>query len=55
MNIRLTTRALVSFGRIPYSIGRLTKKDWAFVAQNLSGGGRQSVAEMVNEAGMGIK
>src|SRR6476660_969091 len=31
MNVRLTVRELVSFGRFPYSQGRLTKEDWAFV------------------------
>ncbi|PLT33954.1 ABC transporter ATP-binding protein [Bacillus sp. V5-8f] len=31
INIRLTVRELVSFGRFPYSQGRLTKEDWRFV------------------------
>jgi iron complex transport system ATP-binding protein len=31
VNIRLTVRELVSFGRFPYSQGRLTKKDWEHV------------------------
>ncbi|MDA1477855.1 iron ABC transporter ATP-binding protein [Bacillus changyiensis] len=31
INIRLTVRELVSFGRFPYSQGRLTKADWTFV------------------------
>jgi len=31
VNLRLTIRELVSFGRFPYSQGRLTKEDWAFV------------------------
>ena len=31
INVRLTVRELVSFGRFPYSQGRLTKEDWAFV------------------------
>jgi iron complex transport system ATP-binding protein len=31
INIRLTIRELVSFGRFPYSQGRLTKDDWEFV------------------------
>ncbi|RFU63834.1 iron ABC transporter ATP-binding protein [Peribacillus glennii] len=31
INIRLTIRELVSFGRFPYSQGRLTKEDWMFV------------------------
>ncbi|NLX61168.1 MAG: ATP-binding cassette domain-containing protein, partial [Tissierellia bacterium] len=57
INIRLTVRELVSFGRFPYSQGRLTKEDWEKVDQaikymklediqhkyldNLSGGQRQ--------------
>jgi len=28
INLRLTVRELVSFGRFPYSQGRLTKEDW---------------------------
>ncbi|MGE8204877.1 ABC transporter ATP-binding protein [Heyndrickxia sp. NPDC080065] len=31
INIRLTIRELVSFGRFPYSQGKLTKEDWKFV------------------------
>ncbi|WP_082676354.1 iron ABC transporter ATP-binding protein [Shouchella shacheensis] len=31
INIRLTIRELVSFGRFPYSQNRLTKEDWGFV------------------------
>ncbi len=31
INLRLTVRELVSFGRFPYSQGRLTKEDWKFV------------------------
>lgn len=31
INIRLTIRELVSFGRFPYSQSRLTKEDWEFV------------------------
>src|SRR3954470_21682531 len=31
INVRLTVRELVSFGRFPYSQGRLTKDDWKFV------------------------
>ncbi|GMX62529.1 ATP-binding cassette domain-containing protein [Paenibacillus elgii] len=31
IGIRLTVRELVSFGRFPYSQGKLTKDDWAFV------------------------
>ena len=28
MNVKLTVRELISFGRFPYSQGNLTKKDW---------------------------
>ncbi|WP_010269090.1 iron ABC transporter ATP-binding protein [Paenibacillus senegalensis] len=31
INIRLSVRELVSFGRFPYSQGRLSKEDWEFV------------------------
>ncbi|NEW07460.1 ABC transporter ATP-binding protein [Paenibacillus sp. SYP-B3998] len=31
INVRLTVRDLVSFGRFPYSQGKLTKEDWEFV------------------------
>lgn len=31
INVRLTIRDLVSFGRFPYSQGKLTKEDWAYV------------------------
>ena len=31
VNVRLTVRELISFGRFPYSQGRLTKEDWVFV------------------------
>ena len=31
INIRLTIRELVAFGRFPYSQGRLTKEDWRYV------------------------
>ncbi|MBP1966117.1 ABC transporter ATP-binding protein [Paenibacillus aceris] len=33
INVRLTVRDLVSFGRFPYSQGKLTKADWQFVDQ----------------------
>ena len=33
INVRLTVRELVSFGRYPYSKGRLTKEDEAYVDQ----------------------
>ncbi|MEH7746221.1 ABC transporter ATP-binding protein [Neobacillus drentensis] len=35
MNVRLTIRELVSFGRFPYSKGRLTEDDERIVAQSL--------------------
>ncbi|MCK1994358.1 ABC transporter ATP-binding protein [Peribacillus muralis] len=31
INIRLTIRELVAFGRFPYSQGKLTKEDWSYV------------------------
>ncbi|MGE7778503.1 ABC transporter ATP-binding protein [Peribacillus sp. NPDC097264] len=31
INIRLTIRELVAFGRFPYSQGKLTKEDWIYV------------------------
>lgn len=31
INLRLTVRELVSFGRFPYSQGRLTQEDWHYV------------------------
>jgi len=31
INIRLTIKELVSFGRFPYSQGKLTKEDWLYV------------------------
>lgn len=33
INVRLTIRELVSFGRFPYSQGRLTKEDWNYVEE----------------------
>lgn len=33
VNVRLTVRELVSFGRFPYSQGRLTGEDWTYVDQ----------------------
>ncbi|NLK22264.1 MAG: ABC transporter ATP-binding protein [Epulopiscium sp.] len=36
INIRLTIRELVSFGRFPYSQGRLTKKDWKYIDEAIS-------------------
>jgi len=36
MNVRLTVKELVSFGRFPYSKGRLTKEDEAFVDQAIA-------------------
>src|SRR5690554_168620 len=31
INLKLTIRELVSFGRFPYSQGRLTEEDWEYV------------------------
>ncbi|KUP32356.1 MULTISPECIES: petrobactin ABC transporter ATP-binding protein YclP [Bacillus] len=36
INIRLTIKDLVSFGRFPYSQGRLTEEDWVYINQALS-------------------
>ena len=36
INIRLTIRELVSFGRFPYSQGRLNKEDWKKVDEAIS-------------------
>lgn len=36
INIRLTVRELVSFGRFPYSKGNLTKKDWEYVDEAIT-------------------
>lgn len=36
INLRLTVRDLVSFGRFPYSEGRLTEEDWFYVDQAIS-------------------
>ncbi|MEC1683425.1 petrobactin ABC transporter ATP-binding protein YclP [Bacillus mojavensis] len=36
INIRLTIKDLVSFGRFPYSQGRLTEEDWFHINQALS-------------------
>ncbi|WP_078551401.1 ABC transporter ATP-binding protein [Bacillus alkalicellulosilyticus] len=33
LNIRLTVKDLVAFGRFPYSKGKLTKEDWVYVNQ----------------------
>ncbi|WP_257348685.1 ABC transporter ATP-binding protein [Pseudalkalibacillus decolorationis] len=33
VNIRITIRELISFGRFPYSQGRLTSKDWKYVEE----------------------
>ncbi|MGU3473737.1 ABC transporter ATP-binding protein [Paenibacillus sp. D51F] len=33
INVRLTVRELVSFGRFPYCQGRLRKEDWAYVEE----------------------
>lgn len=36
INVRLTVRDLVSFGRFPYSQGRLTRDDWQHVEQAIA-------------------
>ncbi|MEC1373170.1 ABC transporter ATP-binding protein [Heyndrickxia oleronia] len=36
INIRLTVRELVSFGRFPYSQGKLTKEDWVYVDESIA-------------------
>ncbi|PKR83987.1 iron ABC transporter ATP-binding protein [Heyndrickxia camelliae] len=36
LNIRLTVRELVSFGRFPYSKGKLTKEDWRYVDEAIA-------------------
>ncbi|WP_017729171.1 iron ABC transporter ATP-binding protein [Halalkalibacterium ligniniphilum] len=36
LNIRLTIKDLVSFGRFPYSQGNLTKEDWKFVEEAIA-------------------
>ncbi|MCD2476122.1 iron ABC transporter ATP-binding protein, partial [Staphylococcus aureus] len=36
INIRLTIKDLVSFGRFAYSQGRLTEEDWVHINQALS-------------------
>jgi iron complex transport system ATP-binding protein len=36
INIRLTIRELVAFGRFPYSQGRLKKEDWRYVDEAIS-------------------
>lgn len=36
INLRLTVRELVSFGRFPYSQGRLNDEDWKFVDEAIS-------------------
>jgi iron complex transport system ATP-binding protein len=36
INLRLTVRELVSFGRFPYSQGRLSKEDWKYVDEAIS-------------------
>ncbi|MFD2637888.1 iron ABC transporter ATP-binding protein [Piscibacillus salipiscarius] len=36
LNVRLTVRELVSFGRFPYSQGRLTEDDWKHVDEAIS-------------------
>ncbi|MFD2115693.1 ABC transporter ATP-binding protein [Paenibacillus yanchengensis] len=36
INMRLTVRELVSFGRFPYSQGKLTKEDWQYVDEAIT-------------------
>ncbi|MBB3112327.1 iron complex transport system ATP-binding protein [Paenibacillus phyllosphaerae] len=36
INVRLTVRELVSFGRFPYSQGRLSKEDWRYVDEAIA-------------------
>lgn len=36
INVRLTVRELVSFGRFPYSQGKLTKEDWKYVDEAIA-------------------
>ncbi|MFD2172065.1 ABC transporter ATP-binding protein [Tumebacillus lipolyticus] len=36
MSVRLTVRELVSFGRFPYSQGRLTAEDWKYVDEAIA-------------------
>ncbi|WP_062352411.1 ABC transporter ATP-binding protein [Bacillus kwashiorkori] len=36
INLRLTVRELVSFGRFPYSQGRLSSEDWQFVDEAIT-------------------
>ncbi|MEY9869887.1 iron complex transport system ATP-binding protein [Peribacillus sp. B2I2] len=36
INIRLTIRELVAFGRFPYSQGKLTKEDWEYVDEAIA-------------------
>ncbi|GAA4702482.1 ATP-binding cassette domain-containing protein [Brevibacillus fulvus] len=36
ISVRLTIRELVSFGRFPYSQGRLTKEDWKYVDEAIA-------------------
>jgi len=36
INVRLTVRELVSFGRFPYSQGRLSQEDWQYVDEAIA-------------------
>ncbi|PJK15826.1 iron ABC transporter ATP-binding protein [Chryseomicrobium excrementi] len=45
MNVRLTVRELVSFGRFPYSKGRLTAEDETFVDQAIEYMGLQELED----------
>lgn len=43
--LRLTVRELVSFGRFPYSQGRLTQEDWQYVAEAIRYMGLEDIQE----------
>ncbi|WP_054950378.1 iron ABC transporter ATP-binding protein [Numidum massiliense] len=43
--LRLTVRELVSFGRFPYSQGRLTQEDWQYVAEAIHYMGLEDIQE----------
>ncbi|MGY4689036.1 iron ABC transporter ATP-binding protein [Salibacterium sp. K-3] len=36
MNVRLTVKELITFGRFPYSQGRLTEEDWTYVNEAIT-------------------
>ncbi|WP_147533583.1 ABC transporter ATP-binding protein [Bacillus marasmi] len=45
INLRLTIKELVSFGRFPYSQGKLTKEDWKFVDEAIQYMGLQDIQD----------